>query len=163
VRLLTVDRDIVAGIYPRTQAAGDASRPFPVEFPQGRLVSDAFGFLEAERVPGGFLRIKRGVLERLAFRAAQYRAEGQKDGEPLYARIFERTLEFGDLRDCDPGRSAVVEHRELPGDFVFCKKARAEGYRIFVDPEMRFSHAGAAIWSGCLGDHLRRKATEAAA
>lgn len=146
VRLLSVDRGIVAGIYPRRQGPKDTSAPFPVEFPRGeRLVADADGLLEVERVPTGFLRIRRGVLERLSDLVPHYRAEGQPGGEPLYPRIFERVLEG---------------QREYPGDFAFCNKARAEGYRIFVDPEMRFSHAGGLVWSGCLGDWLRRRAAQ---
>lgn len=139
VRLVSVDRDIVAGIYPKKQ-----DRPeFPVYLRDGPLVIDDDGLLEVERVPTGFLRIRRRVLETLAASVPQFRGQGASDDEPLYPLIFERSCKDG---------------RRWSGDYEFCNKAKAAGFRIHVDPEMQFSHAGMTVYYGCLGDHLRQKA-----
>lgn len=141
VRLVCHDRDIVAGVYPKKTDTPE----FPVYLTRGELWAEADGLLEVERAPTGFLCIKRGVLEALEAKAVRYNGNGRKATEHPYALIFERT-------------NTPEDGRRWSGDYSFCNKAKALGYRIFVDPEMHFGHAGTKTWSGCLGDHLRTRA-----
>lgn len=140
-RLLSYDRDIVAGVYPKKTDKTE----FPVYLPKGPLWAEADGLLEVERVPTGFLRIRRVVLEALAASAAKFTSNEHKDGDAPYPLIFERM-------------NNTTDARRWSGDYAFCNKAKAAGFRVFVDPEMHFSHAGVKVWSGCLGDHLRERA-----
>lgn len=135
VKLVQYDRDVVAGVYPKKQAEAD----FPVRTLPGERWSDAAGLVEVEAVPTGFLRLRRCVLERLASAAHKFIGSDGRE----YPLIFERTLEAG--------------HR-WSGDYAFCRKWRATGGKIHVDPEMFFVHEGAKEWEGCLGDFWRRRA-----
>jgi hypothetical protein len=141
VKLMSYDRDIVAGIYPKKTD----NTEFPVYLTKGELWAEADGLLEVERAPTGFLRIRRHVLEKLSAQATQYTSNGHKACDGTYPLLFERTNGFED-------------RRRWSGDYSFCNKAKAAGFRVFVDPEMVFGHAGTKVWTGCLGDHLRERA-----
>lgn len=136
VKLLSYNRDVVAGIYPKKH--GDDTYPVKV-FP-GELWSDADGLIEVEAVPTGFLRIRRRVLERMAELAERYNAKNdQAFGTPC---IFERQIHDG---------------TRWGGDYVFCRKWREMGGRIYIDPEMRFEHSGEQTWVGQVGMWFRQK------
>ena len=137
VDLLGYDRDIVAGIYPKKH--GDDT--YPVLLFDGEVWSDRDGLIEVKGVPTGFLRIRRQVLQRLADEAVHYNARNEaQDG--AMALIFERQVIDGTL---------------WGGDYVFCRKARAAGYKIYIAPEMRFEHSGEDSWTGCVGAWLRQR------
>lgn len=136
LKLVSVDRDIVAGVYPKKQSPED----FPVLTLGGELWADKDGLVEVEGVPTGFLRIRRCVLETLAEQAVSF--IGQAGESDPYHVIFERIVSGG---------------RRRSGDYAFCYKAREAGYRIYVDPEMEFSHTGTNTWSGSLGAYWKRE------
>ena len=140
-RLMSFDRDIVAGVYPKKTD----NTEFPVYLPRGELRAEADGLLKVERAPTGFLRISRRVLETLAEKARKYRSNEAKPGDPPYPLIFERANHDAD-------------GRRWSGDYAFCNKATDAGFSIYVDPELHFTHAGVKLYSGCLGDHLREAA-----
>lgn len=136
VRLLAHDRDIVGGSYPMKQPIED----FPVRFIGGEIWSDSDGLIEVEGLPTGFLRIRRPVLEKLASEAQEYKVHGS--GQEPCRLIFERL---------------IVNGGRMSGDYAFCRKARAAGFKIFADPDCLLEHSGEKTWSGTLGTHLRRK------
>lgn len=140
-RLPEYGRDIVAGVYPKKQDF----ESYPVRLLPGGARADADGLVEVEGAPTGFMCIARDVIERLIARPETRHFHGQADvpgGAPYYL-LFERTLEDG--------------HR-WSGDYAFCRKVRAMGGKIFVDPDMRFAHQGPKQWIGSLADHWRRRA-----
>lgn len=135
--LLGYDRDVVAGVYPKKH--GDDT--YPVLLFDGEIWSDTDGLIEVKGVPTGFLRIRRQVLQRLADEAVHYNARNEaQDG--AMAMIFERQ---------------VIDGALWGGDYVFCRKARAAGFKIYIAPEMRFEHSGEASWTGCVGSWLRMR------
>ncbi len=137
IELLGYDRDVVAGVYPKKH--GDDT--YPLLMFDGEIWSDRDGLIEVKGVPTGFLRIRRGVLQRLADEAVHYNARNEaQDG--AMALIFERQVIDGTL---------------WGGDYVFCRKARAAGYKIYIAPEMRFEHSGEESWTGCVGAWLRQR------
>lgn len=136
LKLVSVDRDVIAGVYPKKQDDTE----FPVFVGSGvALHADDDGLVEVDAVPTGFLRIKRHVLETLAGKAVGF--IGQGGGDVPYKIIFERL---------------VADGRRWSGDYGFCRKWKAEGGKIYVDPEMVFSHTGQKTWFGTLGDHWRK-------
>jgi|GEM_PF-431823 len=137
VRLLGYDRDVVGGAY-RLKQEG---MRYTVRFANEHLQAEPDGLLEVEHIATGFLRIRRAVLEKLAAEAPHYGAEQGQFGLPLFPLIFERGLAEDNVR--------------VGGDFNFCRKWRAMGGRIYVDPELHFGHAGLHEWEGCLGAFLR--------
>lgn len=140
VKLVGYDRDIVAGIYPKKQDTED----YPVyTLPLPELRGEADGLLRVARVPTGFLRIRRHVIERLLDMTAprSFQSSSDPDG-PAYHPIFERTIKAG---------------RRWSGDYEFCNKATEAGFGVYIDPEMSFTHSGGEkVWHGCLGDYWRR-------
>ena len=137
IELLGYDRDVLAGIYPKKN--GDDA--YPVKTLPGEIWSDRDGLIEVQGVPTGFLRIRRHVMERLASEAQTYNAKN--DGAYGTACIFERQIHEG---------------TRWGGDYVFCRKARAAGFKIYIDPSMRFEHSGEETWTGCVGSYFRQRA-----
>lgn len=133
VRLVQHERDVVGGAYPHKKD----ERTFPIRhLKTDVLQADADGLLEVEALPGGFLKISRSALLQLSTNE-YYEQEGDKTLTPL---IFERLTE-GTTR--------------FSGDYVFCRKWRATGGKVYLDPEIHFGHCGEKEWRGCYGAHLR--------
>ena len=135
IQLLGYDVDVVAGIYPKK--GGDDQ--YPVKRPFGYYPDT--GLIEVEGVPTGFLRIRRNVLETLAADAVHYNAKN--DASTAIPLIFERQVHDG---------------TRWGGDYVFCRKWRALGGRVFISPEMRFEHSGSETWQGRVGAWMRANA-----
>lgn len=138
VKLCKYDRDMVAGVYPCKQMETE----YPVRVADGiDLQADADGLVEVVGLPTGFLKIKREVLDRMsALEPRKFHGKGQI-GIPN-AVLFERTF---------------VNGVRYSGDYGFCEKWKALGGKMYVDPEMRFTHSGTYEWAGTLGDHWREK------
>ncbi len=139
VNLCLYDRDVVGGVYPMKQTEEE----YPVRLPEGHEIrADADGLVEVLGLPTGFLKIKRHVLEKLeANETRKFYGRGQSRLMRPHAIIFERTYKDG---------------VRYSGDYAFCEKWKAMGGKLYVDPEMRFTHEGAFLWSGTLGDHWKR-------
>ena len=137
-RLVEAKADIVAGIYPKKNA--DGSTDYPVKSLPGDRWADDDGLVEVEAVPTGFLKIRRKVFETLYETVDKYRDEKDHSQKQIPV-IFERTLD-GRVR--------------RGGDFEFCRKARAAGFKVMVDPTMYLAHQGSKLWTGCLGNYWRR-------
>lgn len=135
LNLLSYDRDIVAGIYPKK---GDNTE-YPVQLPPGEMWTEEDGCLEVLGAPTGFLRIRRNVFEHLCEFVPHVKTPDPRLRMPL---IFERS---------------TIDFHRLTGDFEFCRKWRSLGGKIHVDPEMHLGHGGKAEWTGSLGKHLRQK------
>jgi hypothetical protein len=134
------DADIVGGAYPLKQLTED----YPVRvkaLPTMQARPD--GLLEVDGVPTGFMRIDRKVIEALCEKRKHltYYPKEAKPGDEKLQIIFERMM---------------VEGRRWSGDLNFCREAMKLGFKVWVDPEMQFTHQGQMRWSGHLGNYLRR-------
>lgn len=139
-KLLKLDRDLVAGVYPKKQDREE----FPVRVRSGvELWAETDGVVEVLGAPTGFMRIRRNVLEKMTKVFSDRQFKGQSDGpdDPPYTEIFARTLTNGE---------------RMSGDYAFCQKWRDMGGKVYVDPEIPFSHEGPKEWVGVLGDYWRR-------
>jgi hypothetical protein len=136
IQLLSYDADVVAGIYPKKGSEDE----YPVKMLPGEIWSNAQGLIEVQGVPTGFLRIRRNVLEQMAKEAIHYNA--RNDASSAIPLIFERQVHDG---------------TRWGGDYVFCRKWRGMGGKIFIAPEMRFEHSGMQTWNGRVGAWLRAK------
>jgi hypothetical protein len=140
VTLMRHDADIVAGVYPKKSD----EETYPIYPIANSFVAGDNGLLEVLRVPTGFLRIRRHVLEALMVseESRKFNTESQPFPNPAYYPIFERTFTDG---------------RRWSGDFAFSNKARELGFKIYVDPEMGFSHSGGEkIWTGSFANYIRK-------
>ena len=139
IGLIRADLPIVAGIYPRRQADED----YPVKFMEhpekgGMWVEnvDGIDFFMAERVPTGFLCIRRDIVEEMAKDAVQLDIHGQPSPVP---QLFETKLDYEGTR-WDGTARFVGE------DYAFSDKYVAKyGKPIHVYPDINFVHGSAQI------------------
>lgn len=137
VRLLGYDRDVVAGIYPKKH--GDDT--YPVKLRPGEIWSDGDGLIEVEAVPTGFLRVRRQAMLAVAREATTFNS--RNDAASAIPLIFERQIHDGE---------------RWGGDYVFCRKWRAMGGKIYIAPDMRFEHSGEHQWHGSAGAWMKQRA-----
>jgi hypothetical protein len=139
VEFLSRGEPIIAGIYPKRTDETDWGVGLLANAETGDLIMDQ-GLVAASFAATGFMRIKREVLETLAKDAKRFmdiEVGGKVSDYPL---IFESGL------DADGWWCGE--------DVSFCRKARAAGYDIWVDPDIPFRHRGGKTWKGTLADHL---------
>lgn len=130
-KLIDYPQDIVAGVIPKKSD----STEFNVRLmPGDQVIND--GLLEVSGIGTAFMKIRRHVLEDLAKESQYFYAPNYKN--PIHV-IFERS---------------IGHDRRFGGDITFCEKAKAKGYKIYVDPDMRFGHYGENYWEGRFMDHL---------
>lgn len=136
------DADIVGGAYPLKQPVEDY--PIRIKSDTNTLQARPDGLLEVDGVPTGFMRVSRKVIEALSEKRKHmfYLPKEAKPGDDKLQVIFERMM---------------VEGRRWSGDLNFCREARLLGFKIWVDPEMTFTHQGNQRWEGHLGNYLRKK------
>lgn len=157
IDLLQAPGDIVAGVYRHKHDI--ETYPFVAGQFEGLGLNEAQLF-EMPKVATGFMRIRRPVLEKL------YEIEKAK-GRTYWANPEDRKLnpaggvarivERGWPRELGIPDEVHLGNDYQSGDYVLCLKARAAGFRVFADPDMKFSHAGDKVWIGHFGNHLRKE------
>lgn len=141
LRLAQHDRDMVAGVYPLKED----DEGYPVRVESGHdLYADKDGLVEVVGLPTGFMKISRSCLEKMieAHGDRKFWGRGQDQDGPPHVILFERTFKDG---------------VRYSGDYAFCEKWREMGGKMYVDPEMYFTHSGTKEWSGRLGDYWRKE------
>ena len=75
-----------------------------------------------------------------------------------------------DRRYFDPGSQQWVvnlfentseDYREYSEDYTFCRRWRALGGKVYVDPHSAIDHVGSKVYSGAYGQWLAERAREA--
>lgn len=142
---------ILAGVYPKKMDTMDWPVALDADLGTGELITDQ-GLYLASFAGCGFIRIKREVLEKLVPLVPRFtdpEANGKTGDYPL---LFKTGV---DARGWYEGE-----------DVSFFRLARANGYDLWVDPDIDFKHRGGKTWGGNLSHHLdtfREKARIAAA
>ncbi len=138
LRLVNFDRDLVAGVYPKKE--DDEVYPVMLE-PAREIWAEQDGLVEVKGAPTGFMRIRRHVIDKMidAFKARSFVSQNGRTYIPLFERL-------------------VIDGTRYSGDYAFCQRWIAQGGKIYVDPEMSFTHTGPKTWSGTLGDFWRKRA-----
>ena len=122
---LSTGKDVTAGIYPRR----GMDRKFFLDYHldgQGALEFDENGLLRVKRIGTGFMMIQRHVLETMIQRHPEWAYENNVDIRTDYA-VF-------DL--------GIVDGQYYGEDYLFCDRASAEGFTIFLDPSISLPHVG---------------------
>jgi len=140
-RLMTHDADVVAGVY---RVKSDEER-YPVVPIEGGAVQDtATGLLEVKDIPFGLVRIRREVIEKMTA------------AEPenwFYANNAER------MKCQALFNTEIRDHVFWGEDYYFCRKWRAMGGKIYVDPEFRLAHVNGdgKSFAGSFAEWLRKR------
>jgi hypothetical protein len=136
--LIDSPHEFVAGVYPSKTV--DRSKVF-----QTRNVRETAtkNYIETDGVPGGFVRLKRSVIEKMQAAYPEQKVTYRK-GSPEAKDIY---LLFEHM---------IVDNEPLGEDYAFCERWRRIGGKIFIDPGINFGHYGRAEWTGCMLQDDRR-------
>ena len=144
LRLLRAPYEIVGAVYPM-KLESEVRYPCSLRLDgEGRPVVDKeTGLLAAEWLPGGFLRIKRSVLEKMseAYKGMVYREPNADPTNPgrEYVPFFECVIDNG-IRCTE--------------DYIFCKRWKDIGGKLWIEPKITFGHYGLKAWYGSFHHHL---------
>jgi len=165
-RLLLIDRDVTAGVYPVKNfnwpegglPAGTTRQQFEdryTEYPFNPIghgaervgtYADADGFVEVAEAPTGFMCIKRDVFRRMMGHYPEL--SYVPDGPPNNPLAHLHWLFFDCMVDPDSGRY-------LSEDYAFCRRWRDIGGKIWVDLHCKLLHLGQHNFRGDLEASLR--------
>ena len=140
-RLIDSPVPFVCGLYPK--------RTEPLEWPlilredKSVTVDPQTGLLEIAAAPGGFMRLKREVLEQMVKVHANLAYD-----EPFAPGNTAISL-FDFARQ---GRNYISE------DYVFCQRYRDMGGKIWADPNITFEHIGQKAMRGRFSEWLQAEA-----
>lgn len=138
LRLVAHDRPIVGGTY-RKKDPTKLDFAF-VPMPTGVEVTE-FGLVEVAALPGGFMCLRRDMVETLAAAHAdrKYRvAPGERSIEPWEDHLY-------GLFECDICPETGAYWSE---DYLFCERWRRAGGQVFLDPHISLEHHGTTLFTG---------------
>ena len=132
-QLISHKKDIVGGAY----RIKNDTELYPVTYreAQGKLI-------RANSLPGGFLCIHRSVIERMAGAYPSYKCV-VKGAFKRVPALFSRVL---------------MDDRMVSEDIMFCKRAVAAGYDLWLDPDITFGHIGSKSFIGNFASYLEGQA-----
>ena len=123
---ISIGKDITAGVYPRRGADRKFFLDIHVDEKTDQLVFDKNGMMQIRRIGTGFMMIQRHVLETMVKNHPEWRYENETKNRDEYA-IFD----FG-----------VYNGKYYGEDYLFCDRATAEGFTVFLDPTISLPHVG---------------------
>ena len=155
-RMLRHTQEIVGGFFPmKNQFSQFCGALMPDERGNVPDVSTAIELwdksclLKAYLLPGGFLRIKRDVLERFADHYADvvYQDPYADPSKPerVYTAFFE---------------CLIHDHMRYGEDATFCRRMREMGVDLWCDPNISFSHYGIKGYTGNYHESLLKPPEE---
>ncbi len=129
------DADFVGGVYPHR--VDGPSFPLQWHAHGAPIIPDPkTGLIEVHGIAAGFMRLRRCVLEKMV---AAYPDDWYWQGDNKIPNLFDF-----ELRD----------HLMYSEDFGFCKKWRDIGGKVWIDPDIAFTHTGPKAFYGHLGKWL---------
>jgi hypothetical protein len=144
LRMLDFDMPFVAAVY---RMRMDDAVYYPVHWPENKRMIRINGnpLLQAQRVPAGFLLLKREVIQRIA------------DALPRGQWFFDQirpSIKCPWIFDFEfHGTTRLSE------DYVLCKKWTDLGGEIWVDPAIAIGHTGMKTFDGHLATYLQEMMT----
>lgn len=155
MRVLMAPGEIVGGSYRMKNNWGEWTAKYKQEFgfPKGVEIRPGEALLEADALPCGFMKIQRGALEKFkaAYPELKYHDIGSDPTVPNreYFAFF-----------CTDTAEGIYEGE----DYVFCRRWRAIGGRMWIEPNVSITHHGVTGYGGNLDTTLReqRKAMDEA-
>ena len=137
VRAVLDDHDVIAGVVPKKTDDLVFNNVELVTNENGDCVIEN-GMMEVKRIGTGFFRITRSALER--FVAAYPRKYVPGDGSPVpyHYDIFQAGVIYKEGEELG---------QFFGEDLEWCDRWKAIGGRLFIDPNINFTHSGRKTWS----------------
>ena len=126
--------DIAAGI----PCARKAEKTYIVKLDEDEkgVTMNGMGLVRAQRVATAFMMIKRKVIEDLVKDNPEWHYWDERTGRSMSA-IFD---------------FAVKDNSYVGEDYLFCDRARAAGFQVWVDPTIKLGHMGVQEYEGDYGN-----------
>lgn len=142
VKMLERDLDVVCGVY-------TTKSPTAPTYPYEALGPVVDGLQPARKVPGGFMLMKRHVVETISNMCETYILEhdGKKRRSP---HLFDLAM--------IPSLDFAGENELLGEDYVLCHRLIEAGFKIHVETDIDFGHCGRHLWHGNLSKALADEA-----
>jgi len=127
-------KGIVAGV-PRTRSTTKTYIGTLDKDEDGELTMNGMGLVRAKRVATAFMMVRRDVFETLDAAHPEWR---------YYDERSERTVPcMFDFMKTDEGY--------IGEDYLFCDRAREQGFEVWVDPTIKLGHMGVQEYEGEFG------------
>lgn len=136
LRLLawTTNYGIAAGV-PRTRKVNGRYIVTMDEGENGKLTMDSMGCVKTKRVATAFMMVQRKVFETLREAHPEWQYHDDNSGSTLHS--------FFDFYSSPTGY--------MGEDFLFCDRAHAHGFEVWVDPTIKLGHMGVMEYMGDFG------------
>ena len=130
-------KGIVAGV-PRTRSE-DKVYITDLDYDEnGQLTMNGMGLVRAKRVATAFMLVRREVFEVLSSKHPEWEYDDKRSNRRLNAMF--------DFKVTDEGY--------MGEDFLFCDRARAEGFEVWIDPTIKLGHMGVQEYKGAFGNDV---------
>jgi hypothetical protein len=144
IRMLAMDKDIIAGAYPKKALPVQYAMNFKYTDPVKKQIRVENGAVEVWDASTGFFCIKREVFEKmmLAYPDLHYKNDSNIDPKLqkyCYA-LFDTMIDKDENGD----------NRYLSEDYTFCRLWQRLGGEIWMDPNTRLNHVGSYTFEGDL-------------
>lgn len=138
LRLLALsgNKDITAGAYPRR--AKDKKFFTDIYLDEQNQIEFRDGMLRVDRIGTGFMLIRRHVLETMKANHPEWGYYNNVNDRTDYA-LFDFELKNGEY---------------YGEDYTFCNRAKADGFSIYLDPEINLPHIGTEEYSNHFGEEV---------
>lgn len=111
--------------------------------PQGYVGADGKAMLRAERIPAGFMRLKRSAVQKLS----------DACGEDWYWQDGRRVPAIF--------KTGIIDHEFYSQDFFLCESMKRLGMELWIDPNANIGHSGMTEYAGNLDAALKKKGQDA--
>jgi len=129
-------RGIVAGV-PRTRST---AKQYIATLDQddGELTMDGMGLVRAQRVATAFMMVRRDVFETLNAAHPEWRYYDERTKRTVPC-IFDFML---------------TDEGYVGEDYLFCDRAREQGFEVWIDPTIKLGHMGVQEYEGDFGNDI---------
>lgn len=166
IRMLAMDKEIIAGAYPKKTVNWDQVKraaqenkedlsSYGAEYainlktqPNSNKVRTSMGAVEVLDASTGFFLVKREVIENMvkAHPELHYKSDSSIDPkfDPYCYALWDTMI--------DP-----EDRRYLSEDYTFCRRHQKLGGEVWVDPNTKLNHIGSFTFNGNLNNLLSRE------
>jgi hypothetical protein len=137
LRLMAWASDPVKGIVGGVPRTRKANKVYIAQLDQDEegLTMNKMGLVRAKRIATAFMLVRREVFERLVNENPQWNYYDHSSDRQLNA-VFD---------------FLVTEEGYMGEDYLFCDRARAIGYEVWIDPTIKLGHMGVQEYEGDFG------------
>lgn len=150
IRMLAMDKDIVAGAYPKKALPVQYALNFKYLDPVKKTVNISNGAIEVRDASTGFFCIKREVFERMMVEYPHLHYKNDSNIDPRLQRycyaFFDTAIDNDEQGDS----------RYLSEDYFFCRQWQRLGGQIWLDPQTKLNHIGSYTFEGDINNIIKR-------